>query len=260
MLNTLVSVLLFVLFPVGAMIIGGIIASLRAPGPRLGSAIQHFAAGMVFAAVAIELLPDVVSKHAPLATILGFSLGVALMLFVRWLGNRAERTGKDTGSEKRDLTAPVGVNSTSDKANGSTGLLAAVGVDITIDGFLIGIGFTAGAKQGILLTVALTLELLSLGLAMVTTLHQTGVSTRRSILTNTGLALLILFGAIVGVTLLAGFSGPAQDAVLAFGVAALLYLVTEELLVEAHEIPETALVTSIFFVGFLLLLVLDLLV
>ncbi len=45
-----------------------------------------------------------------------------------------------------------------------------------------------------------------------------------------------------------------------FGVAALLYLVTEELLVEAHEVPETAATTSMFFVGFLLLLVIDLLI
>ena len=72
--------------------------------------------------------------------------------------------------------------------------------------------------------------------------------------------MLILIGATVGVTLLAGLAGPELVAVLAFGVAALLYLVTEELLVEAHEVPETVLVTSIFFVGFLLLLVIALLV
>jgi len=36
------------------------------------------------------------------------------------------------------------------------------------------------------------------------------------------------------------------DAVLAFGVTALLYLVTEELLVEAHEVAETAKQTAIF--------------
>ena len=260
MIDTLVRVLLYVLFPVGAMIMGGAIASFRAPGPQLGSAIQHFAAGMVFAAVAIELLPDVVSKHAPLATILGFSLGVALMLCVRWLGNRAEGTGKKTTKEKRDVTAPVGANLSERQESGVTGLIAAVGVDITIDGFLIGISFIAGARQGILLTVALTLELLSLGLATVTALRRVGAPVRRSVVTNTVLALLILLGATVGVTLLAGFSGPALDGVLAFGVAALLYLVTEELLVEAHEVPETAAVTTIFFIGFLLLLVIDLLV
>lgn len=44
-------------------------------------------------------------------------------------------------------------------------------------------------------------------------------------------------GAWVGQTLLAGASDLLLDAVLAFGLAALLYLVTEELLVEAHEVP-----------------------
>lgn len=254
------SVLLYVLFPVCAMMVGGIIASFRTPGPRLGSAIQHFAAGMVFAAVAIELLPDVVSLHAPLATILGFSLGVALMLVMRWLANRAERAGKNAVKETKDVAAPISANLATRQESGVTGLIAAVGVDITIDGFLIGIGFAAGARQGILLTVALTLELLSLGLATVTALRKVGAPVHRSVLTNTMLALLILLGAMVGVTLLAGVTGAALDGVLAFGVAALLYLVTEELLVEAHEVPETMTVTSIFFVGFLLLLVIDLLV
>jgi ZIP family zinc transporter len=36
----------------------------------------------------------------------------------------------------------------------------------------------------------------------------------------------------------------------------LLYLVTEELLVEAHETKDTAFATSMFFVGFLLFLLL----
>lgn len=64
MLIKLVAVLLYVLFPVCTMILGAGIAAFRSPGPRFGSAIQHFAAGTVFAAVALELLPDVVRTHA----------------------------------------------------------------------------------------------------------------------------------------------------------------------------------------------------
>ena len=51
--------------------------------------------------------------------------------------------------------------------------------------------------------------------------------------------------------------GPALETVLAFGAAALLYLVTEELLVEAHEIPDTPLITAAFFVGSLILFVIE---
>ncbi|WP_210253199.1 hypothetical protein [Beijerinckia sp. L45] len=36
----------------------------------------------------------------------------------------------------------------------------------------------------------------------------------------------------------------------AFGLIALLYLATEELLVEAHEKPDSLLITSCFFVSF----------
>ena len=44
---------------------------------------------------------------------------------------------------------------------------------------------------------------------------------------------------------------------LAFGLMALLYLVTEELLVEAHEKPDTPLISAMFFVGFLGLLLIE---
>jgi ZIP family zinc transporter len=50
---------------------------------------------------------------------------------------------------------------------------------------------------------------------------------------------------------------PVQGGFLAFGLIALLYLVTEELLVEAHESEDRPWVTAMFFVGFLLLLLLD---
>jgi len=62
-----------------------------------------------------------------------------------------------------------------------------------------------------------------------------------------------------GALLFGGLAGAPFEAVLAFGVAALLYLVTEELLVKAHEIPETTPITAAFFVGFVLLLVIDML-
>lgn len=45
--------------------------------------------------------------------------------------------------------------------------------------------------------------------------------------------------------------------VLSFGPAALLYLVTEGLLVEAHEVPERTLATVMFFAGFLILMMIS---
>ena len=47
--------------------------------------------------------------------------------------------------------------------------------------------------------------------------------------------------------------------VLSFGCAALLFLVTEELLIEAHESADTAFTTTMFFVGLLIFLLLGML-
>jgi ZIP family zinc transporter len=73
--------------------------------------------------------------------------------------------------------------------------------------------------------------------------------------------LAVLFGlsAIAGGWPLQQLSGHAQTGVLAFGSAALLFLVTEELLTEAHEVPESPWLTATLFLGFLLLLLLELL-
>ena len=81
----LAQVLTFVLIPAAATLLGGVVAAFRPPGARLQSVIQHFAAGVVFAAVAGELLPELMHEAAPLPTVLGFALGVGLMLGVKRL-------------------------------------------------------------------------------------------------------------------------------------------------------------------------------
>ena len=141
----------------------------------------------------------------------------------------------------------------------SQGMQIAIGVDILIDGILVGIAFTAGTKEGVLLAVALSLELLSLGLALASGLISVGATMIRTVVLPLCLSLLLPLGALAGTTLLRGASSHLLAGVLAFGCAALLYLVTEELLVEAHNVPETKSATASFFAGFLLFLVLGML-
>ena len=119
-------------------------------------------------------------------------------------------------------------------------------------------GFAAGARVGTLLVVALTLELLFLGVSVAASLGQSGSSRGRTIGTVTGLSLLVIVGALIGGLLLQGISGLALEIVLSFGAAALLFLVTEELLIEAHEVRETPLITASFFAGFVALYLLEL--
>ena len=146
------------------MVGAGALATWRAPGPKLRSAILHFAAGVIFSVVAVEILPDVVKGHAPVQTVIGFTLGLALMLGLRVLTRGAEPPEPQTGDQS---SAPL-----------PWGLLGGVGVDIAIDGLLLGIAFAAGAKEGFLLTLALTIEIFSLGLATASSLGRNGQGRR----------------------------------------------------------------------------------
>lgn len=223
------NALTYTLIPVGAAVVGGGVAVWRQPGPMLVSTIQHFAAGVVFAAAAGEILPDVMHGGSPTATLVGGALGVLVMLLIKKFEARAK---------------------------GPAGLLSAVGVDILVDGLVLGLAFIGGQKAGLLLTIALTFEILFLGLTVTTELNDYLKSRWKIFATTVALSLLLPLGAIAAAPvnllptmMVTGF--------LSFGLMALLYLVTEELLVDAHEKPDTVWVTSAFFVGFLALLALE---
>ncbi len=240
MTSGILEVVLVASIPVAATFLGATIAALRPPGRVVRSGIQHFAAGVIFSVVAVELLPEVRRGHDPFEVGWTFAAGLALMLAIDEVVKRFERSGAHAGAR-----------------GPSPGQLVPIGVDLLLDGLLIGIAMTAGMKQGVLLTIALTLELFSLGLAMA--LQFGGAKVHVRVLAPTAIACLIVVGAALGVTLLAGASVHTLAGLLAFGCAALLFLVTEELLIEAHEAADTALTTTMFFVGFLVFVLLGML-
>lgn len=239
MTAALTSVMAFAAFPAVAVLVGAGVTFVRAPGPAMRSAVQHLAAGVIFCVLATELLPDLVHRRMPWVTVTGFSIGVGVMLALKWASER-----KAPAANGRD----------------TRGLMTALGVDVALDGMLIGLSFAAGQRQGMLLTVALVLELFFLGVSCATSLGKIGKSRINIAGVCAFLAVALLAGAGAGAALLNHVPPAYVDGMLAFGVAALLYLVTEELLVEAHQEPETPVQTAMFFLGFIVLFTLDMLV
>lgn len=233
------TVLLYAMFPALALVAGALLAAVRPPSARMRSVFQHAAAGIVFAAVAGEVLPEAKATHSVPGIIIGFAAGVGLMLLVRTLTSSPESSSEEPASARS--------------------LVITVGIDLVVDGLLVGVGVAAGAEVGLLVTIALTCEVLFLGLAAAAALSRAGVRPLKAIAVACGMGAVLVASALVGTVVLQGLSGAPFAAVLGFGCAALLYLVTEELLVEAHEEPETPLTTTAFFVGFLSLLVLEML-
>lgn len=221
-----------------SLAIGGVVAAFRPPPDKLRGYIQHIAAGLVFAAASVEVLPDVMHREMPYAAALGFAIGIAVLLAIRSISEKVEK-----GS-----------------GGGQWGLISVVVVDIFVDGLLIGVSTATERGQGqqaLLVTIALSAELLALGLSIATALGQDGVTRARSILTTSCIAITPFVGAIAGYFLGGRLTGAWIEGVLAFAVAALLYLAAEELLTEAHEVPETNIGTALFLAAFLVLMLVD---
>ncbi len=224
--------LMIMAIPALVALAGGVLASVWRPSATMRSLIQHFAAGVVLAALAVELLPEISREHAPGPVLIAaFALGSLFMyglkLWTMRLEHRAQASGKVAGL--------------------STGLLLAIFVDVATDGFIIGAGFAAGGQTGLILALGLSIELLFLGLS----LASESVTGWRIVAVSGAIGATVLATAVAGSWLLAGASQTVIGGALAFSAAALLYLVTEELLMEAHEVEEKPISTLVLFGGFL---------
>ena len=238
------KILLFAFIPVLTMIVGGLIAIKNPPKALYRSAILHFAAGVLLSVVAVEMLPDILRRHLVTEVIIGFSMGTILMLLVRKF---FEPTIVKGSLNKKRSTLPIS-------------FLVAIVIDMFIDGFVLGIGFASGVKLGMFLALGLAIELLITGIAVVTELGQANTPKLKSMIMIVGVALIFFISAILGGTLLKNLNSSGMTFVLSFGMAAELFLITEELLKEAHEEEENHWATATFYVGFLLFVVLEMVV
>jgi ZIP family zinc transporter len=101
--------------------------------------------------------------------------------------------------------------------------------------------------------------MLFIGLALVASCKERGLSHTKAFLISGTPGIVLAVMAFAGVTIISHLQGALHQGILAFGIAALLYLVTEELLVEAHESPDEPVEAAGFFGGFLVILALALL-
>ena len=224
--------LVLMAFPACIALLGGIMASVWRPSHTTRSLIQHFAAGVVLAALAVELLPEIEREHAPGLVLIGsFAAGSLFMYALKlWTINLEQQAALRSDSENINI-----------------GLMLATFIDVSMDGFIIGAGFAAGGTTGMILALGLSVELLFLGLS----LTSDTVKGWRIIGISGLLGATVFTFAFLGNYLLADASHALIGGVLSFSAAALLYLVTEELLMEAHEVEEKNISTLVLFSGFL---------
>ncbi|KAL3932866.1 MAG: hypothetical protein SGBAC_010652 [Bacillariaceae sp.] len=116
-----------------------------------------------------------------------------------------------------------------------TALLVTVCVDSVLDGLLIGIATAAGPSAATMLSLSLCVEMSFLGLTLATAMP--GYLSRKEVLASFLGPAFIVTGACIGSLISSALSSNPTTMIgmLSFGVSALLFMVAEELLLQAHE-------------------------
>ena len=220
------------LIPAVVVALSGVLTLVWHPSHQARSLIQHFAAGVVIAVLAVEVLPELTREHAPnWVLISSFAFGVFFMYMMKIFSEHLEAKSATSGSEGMNI-----------------GLISTVFIDAAVDGLIIGAGFAASKETGFILAIGLSVEMLFLGLSLVSNTMKGW----RIVVLTTLLGIDMIASILLGSYFLTGASPAVISSILAFGVAALLYLVTEELLIEAHTVEEKPTSVLWLFSGFLM--------
>jgi len=225
------------------------------------SSLGHFAGGVVLSACANELLPKLAGDDVGIMPLCGgFLGGMLLMMAVRKFF--PEDDDDDDDDAKKDGYQALPSPASPRAGPVPWGTVVPMAIDFVLDGMLIGLSYAAsgggGGDSGFIIVVSLSVEKITLGSGTTFAMKKKGVSTPKALFVVTMLAASMFVGAAFGATVVASLVGtPAFFAAIAFGVASLLWLVTEELLEEAHETKDTSFTPVYFFAGFLIPMILD---
>ena len=217
--------------PAAVMLFGGILTFFWHPSRTFIGLVQHLAAGIILAALMIEVFPEMRRTNISQTTLIfSFVVGVLFMYLVKLLGAYLERgNAAQTGQKTVNY-----------------GMIITVFIDAALDGVTIGAGFAAGQKVGLALALGLSVEMLFLAMSLISDT----IKGKRILLLSACFSLTILACAGLGYYFLSTSSGSAIVIALAFSAAALIYLVTDELLIEAHEQEEKSYSMLVLFFGF----------
>ncbi|WP_299661169.1 ZIP family metal transporter [uncultured Psychromonas sp.] len=220
---------------------------------KLSDTMLGFAAGMMLAAAAFSLLlPGIeaaidISGSAFLGgmiVLFGMIMGVALMM---GLDEFVPHEHLDSG--------PCGAGH---EAYSSAWLFVfAIALHNFPEGMAIGVGYAQGdLSVGIPLTTAIALQDIPEGLAVAVTLRATGFKAGFSVLIAAATGLLEPLGALLGVSLAGGYL-IAYPIGLGLAGAAMLFVVSHEVIPETHSNGNKTVATIGLMIGFALMMLLD---
>lgn len=234
-MNGFLAVLALAALPALGNFAGGVLADRVRVSPRVLSYALHAAAGIVFAVVGVELMPQALDAEPVWLVVLLFVAGGGFAVLVDWIMGAVRlrsRTGTaEAGAEARPWAIYFGV-----------------AVDLFSDGVMIGAGSTISPRLGLLLALGQVPADIPEGFATIATFKAQGMARRRRLLLAASFAIPILLGATISYFALRGQAEIYKMGLLAFTAGILLTVAVEEIVVEAH-LEEDGRAASLFLVG-----------
>ncbi len=225
----MLRVMLLALLPVAGNFAGALLAEALPGSESWRNRALHAAAGVVFAVVAVEIMPEALEVLSGWAIALAFVTGGGVYLVAQSLIARRARGG----------------------ATRMWMIYLAVATDLFGDGLLIGSGTAVAASLGLVLAIGQVLADVPEGAASAITFEANGVPRGRRILLSASFVLPALLGAAVSYLTLRNRSEGAQLAALVATAGLFSVAVFEDMITEAHEAAEdTHASTAFLLVGF----------
>lgn len=210
-------VLALAALPAAGNLLGALGSEAFKVSERALSLALHLAAGIVLAVVGLELMPEALSADLPWIPILAFiGGGVFFMGIERLLGFIRARMGAG-----KETAGPLAI-------------FSGVSLDLFSDGVMIGTATILNPSLGLLLALGQVPADLPEGFAAVASLKRAGIRRRTRVLMAFSFTLPILLGATLGYFALRDAPEIVTLSVLALTGGALMSVVVEEMMEEAH--------------------------
>ncbi len=183
-----------------------------------------FAAGVLISTAMFEILPEALSKIGPAE----FALPIALGFFSLYLVEKVAmiHACKELGCEIHQV--------------GWVGLIG-LGLESLLDGIAITIGYLSNPMLGFIIALAVIVHELPVGFSTSIVMRASGYSVEKSLIALVATSVLTVVGAFISPLFPSTIFGP----VLAFTAGTFIYIGASDLLPEAHQTIDWAVVGTV---------------
>ncbi len=200
------------------------------PGKSLLSLILGFAAGVMLAISAFDLIPEAIEMGSIWHAAAGFLVGAAMMYVLDLIIPHAHMSG--------DLDGPArsaGEAENSDRKALRTGCLVFLGMALhnVPEGLAIGAGLESSPELGFYIAVAIGLHNIPEGMATAGPLRAGGLSSAKVLLLTLLAGMMTPVGALIGLIAF-GISDAFVAAGMALAAGAMVYIASDELIPQSH--------------------------